>query len=92
MRNLRTIKKDLDFIVGELIDDTLIYLELSGGKNEDKVAEIIDAALDFEDEMIDKINHRPADQPAKKYYKAIEKEILEGIDKLYDELSKLPKK
>ena len=102
--NLRVIKKDVDFLIGEVVDDAFIYLELHDGANEEKVAEIIDAALDLEDELIDKINSLPKTPKgrkeklrtkggnAKQYYKEIEKELFEGIDSLYDQLSALSKK
>ena len=102
--NLRVIKKDVDFLVSELVDDALIYLELHDGANEEKIAEIIDAALDLEDELIDKINSLPKAPKARKekvrtkggnakqYYKEIEKELFEGIDALYEQLSALSKK
>ena len=102
--NLRTIKKDVDFLVGEVIDDALIYLELNDNANEDKVGEIIGAALDLEDELLEKINSLPKAPKArkeklrtkggnaKKYYKEVEQELIAGIDNLYQELSKLSKK
>lgn len=102
--NLRVIKKDVDFFIGELIDDALIYLEIHENADEEKVGEIIEAALDLEDELIDKINSLPKKPKARKeklrtkggtakqYYKEIEKELLEGIDNLYEQLSALSKK
>ncbi len=89
MGNLRTIKKDVEFFICELIDDCLIYLELNNNKNEEKVGEIIGAALDLQDELIDKINHPQKEIKARVYYKAIEKELFEGVDALYEQLSSL---
>ena len=92
MRNLRTIKKDVEFLVAELVDDCFIYLELNGEEKMEKVGEIIGDALDLQDDMIDKINHRPEEIKADKYSKGVSKELVEGIDALYERLSALSKK
>ena len=92
MRNLRTIKKDVEFLVAELVDDCFIYLELNGEEKMEKVGEIIGDALDLQDDMIDKINHRPEEIKADKYYKGVSKALVEGIDALYERLSALSKK
>ena len=67
--NLRDIKKDVEFLVAELVDDCFIYLELNGEEKMDKVGEIIGDALDLQDDTMDKINHRPEGEKADKYYK-----------------------
>ena len=92
MRNLRTIKKDVEFLVAELVDDCFIYLELNGEEKMEKVGEIIGEALDLQDDTMDKINHRPEEEKASKYYNAVTKEFLESIDTLYEKLSDLSKK
>ena len=92
MRKLRTIKQDVEFLVAELVDDCFIYLELNGEEKMEKVGEIIGDALDLQDDMIDKINHRPEEIKADKYYKGVSKELVEGIDALYERLSALSKK
>jgi hypothetical protein len=92
MRNLRTIKKDVEFLVAELVDDCFIYLELNGEEKMDKVGEIIGDALDLQDDTMDMINHRPEGERADKYFKGITKEFFAGIDALYERLSDLSKK
>lgn len=92
MRNLRTIKKDVEFLIAELVDDCFIYLELNGEEKMDKVGEIIGDALDLQDDLIDKVNHRPAEIKADKYYKGVTKELIEGVDALYERLSALSQK
>ena len=92
MGNLRTIKKDVEFLVAELVDDCFIYLELNGEEKMEEVGEIIGEALDLQDNLIDKINHPTPEIKANKYYKGINKELIEGIDALYERLSALSKK
>ena len=92
MRNLRTIKKDVEYLITELVDDCFIYLELNGEEKMDKVGEIIGDALDLQDDLIDKINHRPAEIKADKYYNGVNKELIAGVDALYERLSALSQK
>ncbi|MBO4692238.1 MAG: hypothetical protein J5604_05620 [Bacteroidales bacterium] len=92
MRNLRTIKKDVEFLIGEVVDDCFIYLELNAEADMEKVGEIIGDALDLQDDLFDKINHRPEEIKADKYYRGVSKELVEGIDALYERLSALSKK
>lgn len=90
--NLRTIKKDVEFLIAELVDDCFIYLELNGEEKVEQVGEIIGEAFDLQDNLMDKINHRPAEAQPNKYYKAINQELFSGIDNLYEKLSALSKK
>ena len=90
--NLRNIKKDVEFFVAELVDDCFIYLELNGEENMEQVGEIIGDALDLQDDTIDKINHPTPEIKKDRYYKALTREFLEGVDALYEKLSALSKK
>ena len=92
MRNFRTLKKDVEFLIAELVDDCFIYLELNGEEKMDKVGEIIGDALDLQDDLVDKINHRPAEIKADKYYNGVTKELISGVDALYERLSALSAK
>ena len=90
--NLRNIKKDVEFLVAELVDDCFIYLELNGEEKMDKVGEIIGDALDLQDDLMDKINHPNPEIQTNKYYKGVTKELVKGIDALYERLSALSAK
>ncbi len=92
MRNLRTIKKDVKFLIGEVVDDCVIYLELNGEEKQEKVFDIIGDALDLQDELLDKINCRIKDIKPSVYYKGIVEELIKGVDSYYDRLSELSKK
>ena len=91
-KNLRNIKKDVEFLVAELVDDCFIYLELNGEEKMDKVGEIIGDALDLQDDLMDKINHPNPEIQTDKYYKGVTKELVGGIDALYERLSALSAK
>lgn len=84
--NLRDIKKDIEYIIGEFIDDCTLFIALNPGKNSDEVAKIIDEAVDLYNELKDKINAK-VEGNRKVYYNGIRKELFERTDALCEKLS-----
>lgn len=84
--NLRDIKKDIEYIIGEFIDDCTLFITLNPGKNSDEVAKIIDEAVDLYNELKDKINAK-VEGSSKAYYNGIRKELFERTDALCEKLS-----
>ncbi|MGM9774197.1 MAG: hypothetical protein ACI3Y2_03215 [Candidatus Egerieousia sp.] len=91
MGNLRTIKKDVKYLISEVVDDCVIYLELNGEEKQEKVFDIIGDALDLQDELFDKINCPVKDIKPAVYFKGIIEELLKGVDGFYERLSELSK-
>lgn len=83
--NLRDIKKDIEYIIGEFIDDCTLFITLNPGKNSDEVAKIIDEAVDLYNELKDKINAK-VEGNRKVYYNGIRKELFERTDALCEKL------
>ena len=64
MKNLRDIKKDINYLASEVVSDCLTYLAINDNKNQEEISKIIGAALDLRDEMVCKINDYPRDSEA----------------------------
>lgn len=62
MANKRFIKKDIDFLVGEVISDCYTFMYLNGDKNKEQVVGIMEGIVEKRNELIDKVN-RPAKNP-----------------------------
>ena len=62
--NLRDIKKDIEYFIGEFIDDCSLFVMLNPGKDNEKVSGIINEAVDLYNDLKDKINNAP--KPEKK--------------------------
>lgn len=95
MANKREIKKDVDYLVGEVISDCYTYLLIHGDKNRDKVVEIIGSIVDTRNSLFTKINNPSKELDAKQikaHYKAINAELLASIDESFTKLSKLSAK
>lgn len=84
--NLRTIKKDVIFLVNELISDCRKIIELHPEK-EEEATKIASEAINLGDETFNKINHRP-EGSARSYYKKLNESFLKSIDELFTELGK----
>ncbi|RPH32582.1 MAG: hypothetical protein EHM93_08890 [Bacteroidales bacterium] len=95
MANKREIKKDVDFLVGEVISDCYTYLLINGEKNRDKVIEIIGSIVDKRNDLISRVNNQDRTfdtKQVKSHYKAINADLMAAIDDSFSKLSKLSAK
>ncbi len=90
MANLRVIKKDVIFLVNEIISDCWVYMYFNGEKNREEVQKIVADAVELGDNIFEQINHYPKDD-TKKHFKALNQKLLEGVDALFVRLSALSK-
>ncbi|MBQ5935808.1 MAG: hypothetical protein IKQ01_04545 [Bacteroidales bacterium] len=89
--NLRDIKKDIEFLIGDFVEDCLLFAMLHPEKELGQVETLINEASDMADDLFDKVNHPAADVKARAYYNRVGAELLTGLDKLYERLSALAK-
>lgn len=85
--NLRDIKKDIEYLVGEFIDDCSLFIAINPSKDDQAVAKLIDEAVDLYNNLKDKANAK-VEGNRKVYFNALRKELLEGLDALCEKLSK----
>ena len=90
MASLRGIKNDSDYLVSEVISDCYFNDQ---SKREGIVA-VIEEAVDFRNEMIQRANH-PADKQnkslVKKHYAQMRRDMMTRIDALFGKLSDICK-
>jgi hypothetical protein len=92
MASLRGIKKDIDYLVGEVVSDCYTYLYLNGDKNRDKVVEIIEGVVAKRNDFIRRVNNpaKGADRKqTRKHYKQIYSDLLGSVDESFSQLSQL---
>ncbi len=90
MANLRTFKKDVIFLVNEVISDCWVFMYLNRNEKTDEANKIVADAVELGDNIFEQINHYPKDD-AKKHFKALNQKLLEGVDALFVRLSELTK-
>ena len=49
--NLRVFKKDIEYFVGEFIDDCALFVALNPHKDVDEISDIIDEAVDLYNDL-----------------------------------------
>lgn len=90
MANLRTFKKDVIFLINEVISDCWVFMYLNRDKNVEEANKIVADAVELGDNIFEQINHYPKED-AKKHFKALNQKLLEGVDALFVRLSGLTK-
>ena len=58
--NLRVFKKDIEFFIGEFIEDCELFIILNPHKNAEKIDEIVDEALNLYNDLKQKAAHQRA--------------------------------
>jgi len=91
MASIRDIKKDIDFLVGEVISDSFLCLQINTGEKKDEIIDIINQITDKRNELLSKIGKAPRNnkKETKAYFNAIYNELIEKADNSFEKLSKL---
>lgn len=93
MAKRRTLKREIDYLVGELVSDCSLYAYLHEGK-ENEVVDIINGVLLKKQEIFSKINLSTSEmngKAVKEMYKSLIAETLSEVNSGYEKLSKLPR-
>ncbi|MGJ8666598.1 MAG: hypothetical protein ACSHW7_09550 [Patiriisocius sp.] len=88
MANVRNLKKDINYVLGDIIEAVYIW-ELTNPEKDAKDAEkIIDDAIATFDELIVKVNAKDVDNK-KQHFKAVTNELETKGRALIDRINKL---
>ncbi len=95
MASVRELKKDIDYLIYEVISDCFVFTNLHPDIKSDELSAIISDAVDLRNDLIARVNNPDGkDNPkiVKSYYKSVGKDLLSGVDVLFSRLSELTKK
>jgi hypothetical protein len=95
MASVRELKKDIDYLIYEVISDCFAFSEIHPDMKSEELDDIISDAVEFRNDLIARVNTPDGkDNPkiVKAYYKSVSKDLLVGADKLFTRLSELTKK
>jgi hypothetical protein len=95
MASIRELKKDIDYLIFEVISDCFVYSNVHPENKTDELSVLISDAVEFRNNLIARVNNPDGkDNPkiVKAYYKTVEKDLLTGADKLFERLSTLSTK
>ncbi|MEH6766088.1 hypothetical protein [Aequorivita antarctica] len=88
MANVRDLKKDLNYVLGDIIEAVYIWELTNADKDNKKAEALIDEAITTFDDLITKVNQKDVDNK-KKHFKAINVELEERGRKLIDKINTL---
>jgi hypothetical protein len=95
MPSIRELKKDIDYLIFEVISDCFVFSGVHPENQSDELSSIISDAVNLRNDLIARVNNPDGkDNPkiVKAYYKSVEKDLMTGVDMLFDRLSSLSKK
>lgn len=74
MANVRDLKKDINYVLGDIIEAAYVWEYANTGKDTKKTEAIVDEAINTFDELIAKVNQRSVENK-KAHFKAINAEL-----------------
>ena len=88
MANKRDLKKDINYVLGDIIEAVDIWELTNPEKDTKKSQKIIDEVFDVFDELIAKVNDRSVEDK-KAHFEAINQELEDRGRKLIDQINAL---
>ena len=85
--NLRDFKKEVEYFIGEFVDDCTLFIAINPHKSTDKMIDVQNAAIDLYNAMKDKANATVEKKDRKNWFAGLRKEMYEKLDALYEQLS-----
>ena len=93
MASVKSIKKDIDYLVEEVVTDCYLALYFHPDKKDESVG-LIEIAVDVRNELFSKANN-PVEKHnkslVKKHYAQLRSDMFERVDGMFSELSQLSK-
>ncbi|WP_034040642.1 hypothetical protein [Wocania ichthyoenteri] len=88
MANVRNLKKDINYVLGDIIEAVYVWEYANTDKDTKKSEAIIDEAIETFDILIAKVNAKDIENP-KAHFKAINAELEEKGRALIEKINKL---
>ncbi|MHA7941624.1 hypothetical protein ACJOV8_000890 [Formosa sp. 3Alg 14/1] len=88
MANVRDLKKDINFVLGDIIEAVYVWQYTNTDKDVKESEAIIDEAINTFDTLIAKVNNKNVEDK-KAHFKAINQELETEGRKLIDKINKL---
>jgi len=88
MPSIRDLKKDVNFVLGDIIEAVYIWEAGSGNKESEEGTVIIDEAIEVYDNLMDKI-HQKNVEDTKAHFKSIRTDLEDKATKLIEQLNSL---
>ena len=88
MANVKTLKKDINYVLGDIIEAVYLWEMSTSGKPTESSNALIDEAIMTFDTLITKVNAKNVEDK-KKHFKEINTELEESARKLVEKINNL---
>lgn len=88
MANVRNLKKDINYVLGDIIEAVYIWEMSTSGKPSAESEAIIDEAIEKFDSLITRVNDKKAENK-KAHFKAIYSDLEETANQLVEKINAL---
>jgi hypothetical protein len=88
MSNVRNLKKDINYVLGDIIEAVYLWEMATTGKPTETSNAVIDEALDTFDKLIQKVNAKEVENK-KAHFKQVHKELEEAAKQLVEKVNAL---
>ncbi|TJY36356.1 hypothetical protein [Pontimicrobium aquaticum] len=88
MANVRNLKKDINYVLGDIIEAVYVWEYTNTDKDTKKSEAIIDEAIETFDELIEKVNDKSVENK-KAHFKSINQELEDRGRALIEKINKL---
>ena len=95
MASIKDLKKDIDYLVYEVISDCFTVMSVQPIDKSEELAEVVGDAVKLRNELFSRVKHpggKEDPKMMKEYYKKVRVDLVEGVDKLFERLSKITSK
>ncbi|MFY9151571.1 MAG: hypothetical protein WAO52_06145 [Prolixibacteraceae bacterium] len=92
MASRRRLKKEIDYLVSDLILDCFTYANMHSKPNDEESMKIVQEILVLRNDMRNQANHpekKAASESSKKYYGSLSQTLFNGVENGYEKLGKL---
>lgn len=92
MTSRRRLKKEIDYVVSDLILDCFTYTSMYQKTDDKEVQEIVQGTLILRNELRELANHpekRAESETVKSFYDNLAETLVGGVEEGYDKLGKL---
>ncbi len=89
MASCRDIKKDINFLADQMLNECFSFMEYSPVNNQENVLDILHDVEQLRRNLLYKVNNPPENGDLKAYYRAIITEMYDTNTKLLEELNSL---
>lgn len=88
MASIKNLKKDINYVLGDILDEVYIWQEEHPKEDQTEAESIIDDAINTFDNLIAKVNDQSVDN-RKKHLNGVKDELMEKADGLIKRVNKL---